>query len=159
MIEVIGFWVTVTLTFGLPFWFFGYRITRWILSIAKSSAPEIPYGLRKGNHYSWGKWDYTLYPQWAHKLNGLFGGNFLDTGGTAILGVLSFVPTVILMIGIFQPQQTVIGLVSELGQFAAVVVGWASLVIISSAALYISVSRGARLIGLVQIQEMKDKMK
>lgn len=155
MIDVIGFWSIVTMFTVIPFWFFGYRITRWILSIAKKSAPEIPRELRDRHSYS--TWEVKLYPQWAHKLNKMFGGGWVDTGGVAMLGILSFIPVVTMIAGATQPQHTVIGLITDIAYLGATFWGWACSVIGVAAAGYLAVSKASRLVGLVQIQEMKEK--
>ncbi|MGL4352765.1 MAG: hypothetical protein ACRCTP_02270 [Aeromonas popoffii] len=155
MIDVIGFWSVVTVFTVIPFWFFGYRITRWVLSIAKKSAPEIPREIRGSR--AWSHWECHLYPRWAHKLTKMFGGDWLNTGGVAILGILSFIPVVTMITGAFNPKHTVIGLISDVATLGSTVMGWFFLVIGVAAAGYLAVSKISRLVGLVQIQEMKEK--
>lgn len=156
MIDVIGFWSTVTFCIVTPLWFFGHRITRGILSIAKKNAPELPREIRKRGCYS--TWEVKLYPQWAHKLNRMCGGGLFDSGGYAILGFFAFFPTVTLVVGVVNPHHTVIGIVENLAFFSATLVGWATVIIASAVVGFIGISKGSRLIGLIQIQEMKEKM-
>ena len=155
MIDVIGFWSVVTIFVVTPIWFFGFRITRGILSIAKMNAPEIPYELRKER--SWSTWDCQLYPQWAHNLTKVFGGGWMDTGGVAILGVLAFVPTVTILVGIVDDHHTVIGLISDVATLGAKAIGWMVVVLFTGATSFFGISKASRLVGLVQLQEMKEK--
>lgn len=157
MIDVIGFWSSVTLIIGLPLWFFGYRITRGILSVAKKSAPDIPLELRSNR--GWGHWDRRLYPQWAHNLNRMFGGGFLGTGSVLVLGVVASIPSFLLFIGAFHPNETVVGVVSMISESTSRMMGWLVVVVSILGGGYIGTSKGSRLIGLIQIQEMKEKMK
>lgn len=157
MIDVIGFWSVVTIFTVVPVWFFCYRITRWVLSIAKKNAPEIPRELR--HRQAWNHWECHLYPRWAHNLNNLFGGGWLNTGGVAILGILSFIPVVTMAVGTFNPKHTVVGLISDIALLGSTVMGWFFSLIGVAVIGYLAVSKISRLVGLVQIQEMKDKMK
>lgn len=154
MIEIVGFWTSVTMMIGLPLWFFGYRITRGILSIAKTNAPEIPYRLRKRG--AWSRWECQLYPRWAHKLNRMFGGGFVNTGGVLILGVVASIPSSLLFLGAFHPAETVIGIITVLSEAVATMMGWLVVVVSTLSGGYIGISKGSRLIGLIQIQEMKE---
>lgn len=156
MIDVIGFWTSVTLLIGLPVWFWGYRITRWVLSIAKANAPEIPRELRSENRYIRSRYDWHLYPQWAHNLNYAFGGGRMDTGAVLVLGALASIPTLILVAGFFSDKCTMVSLIADVAQATATVTGWLAIGLSSTVGLYMAVCKGSRLIGLVQIQEMKE---
>lgn len=154
MIEVIGFWASVTVITITPIWLLMHYLTRWILSIAKQNAPEIPRFLR--NDYARFHWDWHLYPQWAHNLHYPFGGWF-DQLGILLLGATSLIPFLLWGVGIFHPDETVIKVIAEVSEAISTMMGWTVVLVGFFGGGYFLVNKGTKLIGLVQLQEMKEK--
>ena len=167
MVDLIGFWVSVTILSVTPVLFVMHHITRWILSAAKRNAPSLPDDLLpRGNRYWMDHWETHLYPVWAHKLNRLFLGGLCWQ--YELVGWILSIPTSLFMLVLatggaaHEGTTTLYGLVEGIAYAAdgmATLVGVLftfGLVMFGS---YFLVSKGTYLIGMLQIQEMREKKK
>ncbi|MGL5567035.1 MAG: hypothetical protein ACRDC4_15025 [Plesiomonas sp.] len=168
MVDVIGFWVSVTLLSVAPVLFAMHWLTRLILSAAKKNSPELPKDLwPKGASYSWsGHWEIHLYPMWAHKLNRLFGGGLEWQYKMMCFIVCTPFTTLLLVLvcgGVVHcdtkvPYGLVEGVAYTAGNLSTFI-GVVSIALAILSGAYLSVTKGTRLIGMIQIQEMREKKK